>query len=71
MERFPESPIQLPDNVEAAFDQQYQELSNVTARVFNKIIGLRDSNRAKTWDEVGDLGHIIEVMNELDEFLGV
>ena len=53
-----------------AYEQQYQELSNVMAHVFNKIIGHHDSNREKTWAAVGDLGHIIEIMQELDEFLG-
>ena len=41
------------------------------ARVFNKVIGHHDNKREKTWADVGDLGHVIELMNELDEFLGV
>ena len=67
MEQYPEA----QETAEEAFEQRFQELSHVTARVFNKIIGLHDSKRAKTWAEVGDLGYIIEAMNELDEFLGV
>lgn len=67
IEQYPEP----HETAEEAFEQRYQELSQVTARVFNKIIGLHDSNREKTWADVGDLGHIIEAMKELDEFLGV
>jgi hypothetical protein len=67
MEQYP----QPDETAQEAYEQRYQELTKVTARVFNKIIGHRDNNREKTWAEVGDLGHIIEMMQELDEFLGV
>lgn len=68
MENIPEQQP-LPDDPELAFQQRFQDVSRVTARVFTKIIGLRD-NSEKTWADVGTLGHIMEVMDELDQFLG-
>lgn len=65
-----EHPPEQPQTAEQAYEQQYEVLSRVMARVFNKVIGHHDSSSEKNWAHVGDLGHIIEVMNELDEFLG-
>lgn len=62
--------IQPPETAEEAFEQSYQELSRVTARVINKIVGLHDSNREKTWADVDDLEHVAELMQELDKLLG-
>lgn len=67
MEQYPET----HETAQEAYERQYQELSKVATRVFNKIKGYHDSKRAKTWDEVGDLEYIVETMNDLDEFLGV
>ena len=61
---------QPPQTAQEAYEQQYEILSRVMARVFNKIIGHHGNNGEKTWGHVGDLGHVTEVMNELDEFLG-
>lgn len=63
MERYPE-------NTQEAYEQQYQELADVMARVFNKIITRRASASEKTWADVGSLEHITKLMQELDEFLG-
>lgn len=58
-----------PETAEEAFELRYRELSRLMARVSNQIVGLHNSNRKKTWADVGDLGQIIEVMQELDKFL--
>jgi hypothetical protein len=70
MEHSPEPTPRLPDNAEAAFEQQYSELSRVMSNVFNKVIGRHASASEKTWADVGDLQHVTQVMRELDQFLG-
>lgn len=61
----------LYETPEEAYEQLYQELGSVATRVFGKLKGYHDSNRPKTWADVGDLGYILETVRELDEFLGV
>lgn len=60
---------QHPETAEEAFEQQYQELSRLIACVFKKMTERHESKRTKNWADVGDLGHSIEIMRELDEFL--
>jgi len=64
------TPAQPPQTAEQAYEQQYEVLSRVMARVINKITNLHDSNSEKNWAHVGDLEHVTEIMNDLDEFLG-
>lgn len=58
-----------PETAGEAFEQRYQELSKITARVFNNLIGFHDNNREKTWADVYDLERIAEIMLELDTLL--
>lgn len=67
MERDPSS----HETPEEAYEEIYRQLGSVAASVFGKLQRYHDRHPKKTWAEVGDLGYILETMQELDKFLGM
>ena len=63
----PEQPTPSPQE---AYRQNYREICDLMLRINGKLYADAHNQQPKTWAQVGDQGHIIELLQELDEFLG-
>jgi hypothetical protein len=53
-----------------AYEQNHRVLSELLSRIGNRLGEIRISDEPKTWPQVGDQGHAIEVLQNLADFLG-
>jgi hypothetical protein len=68
MEHTPEQSAQSP---EIAYRQNYTEICKLMLSINNKLYAQANDGQPKNWSQIGDQGHVIEVLHELTTFLGI
>ncbi len=64
------TPEQLP-SAQEAYEQNYTRVCELLIGIAENIEANHDAPKSKDWADVGNLGHTIEVLQNIAEFLGV
>ncbi len=65
------TPEQPSPSAQEAYRQNYREICELMLRINNKLYTDYHNLDEPTWADVGDQGHVIEVLKDLSEFLGI
>ncbi len=60
----------LPSSAQEAYEQRYAEVCELMLSIGRKLEADHESTRTKDWGDVGNLGHVREVLQDLGDFLG-
>ncbi len=64
------TPEQSSPTAQEAYERNYMQVEDLIVRIANKVHTDYHSNQPKDWADVGNLGHTIEVLQDIAEFLG-
>jgi len=65
------TPEQPSPSAQEAYRQNYGEICDLMLRINDKLYTDAHTDEPKTWESVGSQEHVIEVLKDLAEFLGM